>query len=157
MLASCATGAELDRAALLWLLRFRFSYALSPSETYYQLVPSIRLLTRDQLLRLVNLETYEQVLQALPAPLHARLQGCQSIAEIQQRLGRHTIRETRRVLAHSQSAVARALAYLMLRENDLLTLFAAVQGRLLGLPDRAIEVAIDLAEPDCAWSGPAAA
>ena len=36
-------GTLLDQVDLLWLLRFRFSYQLSPSETFYQLVPSSRL------------------------------------------------------------------------------------------------------------------
>ncbi|MBK1723587.1 V0D/AC39 family V-type ATPase subunit [Thiocystis violacea] len=143
-------GAELDRVTLLWLLRFRFSYQLSPSETYYWLVPSMRLLTRERLLRLVNLETFEQVLQALPPPLDALLAESKSIADVQQRIGRYTLTEMRWVLARSQSGVARALAYLMLRETDLMLLFAAVQGRLLGFPDETIQVALDLIEPTCA-------
>ncbi len=128
-------GTELDRVALLWLLRFRFSYQLSPSETYYQLVPSTRLLTRDRLLYLVNLDTLERVLEALPAPLDTVLADCRTIGEVQQRIGRYTRREMRGMLSRSQSAVARALAYLMLRETDLLQLFAVMRGRLLRFPD----------------------
>ena len=145
-------GAELDRTALLWLLRFRFSYQLSPSETYYRLVPSMRLLTRDRILRLVNLDSLPQVLEALPEPLNERLAGCSTIAEVQQRLTARTIAEARHVLTHSHSAVTRALAYLMLREVDLLHLFAVVQGRLLAFPDRIIRIALDLAEPTCIWN-----
>ena len=139
-------GAELDRVALLWLLRFRFSYRLSPSETYYQLVPSMRRLTRDRLLHLVNLDTFEQVIAALPPRLQTLLAECQTISEVQQRIGHHTRHEVRGVLARSQSAVARALAYLMLRESDLLRLFAVVQGRLLQFPEQAIQAALDLTE-----------
>ena len=136
-------GAELDRIALLWLLRFRFSYRLSPSETYYQLVPSIRLLTRERLLSLVNLDTFEQVIETLPSRLRTLLADCQTISEVQHRIGHHTRHEARAVLARSQSGVARALAYLMLRESDLLRLFAVVQGRLLQFPDDAIDTALD--------------
>ncbi len=142
-------GAELDRVALLWLLRFRFSYRLSPSETYYRLVPSMRLLTSERLLTLVELETAERVIEALPAPLDRLLAQSGTIAEVQQRMGGYSLREIRRVLHQSQSAVARALAYLMLRESDLFLLFAVVQGRLLEFPQRAIEVALELIEPSC--------
>lgn len=140
-------GTELDRVALLWLLRFRFSYGLSPSETYYQLVPSMRLLTRERLLHLVNLETFEQVIAALPPRLHTLLADCRTITEVQQRIGQHSTHEARTVLARSQSAVARALAYLMLRESDLMQLLAVVQGRLLQFSDHTIDSALDLVAP----------
>ena len=80
-------GAILDRIDLLWLLRFRFSYRLSPSETYYQLVPSPKLLHRDRLLELVNMETFEQVLAALPEPLQTLLAGSTSLIDVQRRIG----------------------------------------------------------------------
>ncbi|NEV61853.1 V0D/AC39 family V-type ATPase subunit [Thiorhodococcus minor] len=150
-------GAELDRVALLWLLRFRFCYQLSPSETYYWLVPSMRLLTRERLLQLANLETFDQVLKALPSPLDAVVAESKTIAEVQQRIGRYTSDETRWVLARSQSGVARALAYLMLRETDLMLLFAAVQGQLLQFPEKTVQVALELIEPSCAWSAHQAA
>jgi V/A-type H+/Na+-transporting ATPase subunit C len=140
-------SAELDRIGLLWLLRFRFTYGLSPSETYYWLVPSMRLLTRERLLHLVDLDSFEQVLEALPEPLHSLCADCRSIAEVQPRLARHAIDEVRLVLARSPSGVARALAYLMLRETDLLRLFAVIQGRLLGFDDQIIQHALAQIEP----------
>ncbi|EXJ14125.1 V0D/AC39 family V-type ATPase subunit [Imhoffiella purpurea] len=143
-------GAELDRVALLWMLRFRFAYGLSPSETFYQLVPSMRLMTRDRLLRLVELEGLEQVLHALPSPLDQTMADCASIAEVQQRMESHVRCELRWMLARSPSGVARALAYLMLREGDLLRLFAVVQGRLLQFPDARIRMALDLIDAECA-------
>ncbi|AFL73748.1 V0D/AC39 family V-type ATPase subunit [Thiocystis violascens] len=143
-------GAELDRVALLWLLRFRLTYQLSPSETYYQLVPSTRLLTRERLLHLVNLDTFERILDALPPPLDTLLADSKSIGEVQQRLSSYTLLEMRAVLSRSQSAIARALAYLMLRESDLLMLFAVARGRLLQFPDATIKAAIELSAPTCA-------
>jgi V/A-type H+-transporting ATPase subunit C len=142
-------GAVLDRVDLLWLLRFRFSYQLSPSETFYQLVPSLKLLHRERLLTLANLETVEQVLAALPAPLDGLLAGSSSLIDVQRRLGRYLADQARRVLAGSRSGLARALAYLVLRETDLFVLFSLVQGRLLGLPQELIEIGVDLIEPNC--------
>jgi V/A-type H+-transporting ATPase subunit C len=142
-------GLLLDRIDLLWLLRFRFSYQLSPSETFYYLVPSFRLLYRDRLLALVNVETFEQLLQALPEPLNSAVAGSSSIIEVQQRAGVFTAAETRRLLAHSTSGIARALGYLILRERDLFMLFSLIQGKLLDLPQDLIEIGVEVADPHC--------
>ena len=146
-------GAELDRIDLLWLLRFRFSYQLSPSETFYQLVPSTRLLTRDRLLALAELDSFQGVLESLPPPLNDLLTDSPTVLEVQRRMGRYLAREARHVLHQSPSGVARALAYLMLREMDLFLLFALVQGRLLKLSTEVMEVAIEVTEPTCPWAG----
>ncbi|QIK38035.1 V-type ATPase subunit [Caldichromatium japonicum] len=140
-------SAELDRIALLWLLRFRLTYRFSPSETYYWLVPSSRVLTRSRLLYLVNLDGLDAILDALPDPLHRLTAGSRSIAEVEQRLSKRTVGEIQIVLARSPSAVARALAYLMRRELDLRCLFAVLQGRLLGFPDLTIGEALGQIEP----------
>ena len=142
-------GALLDRANLMWLLRFRFSYNLSPSETFYQLVPSFRLMHRERLLTLVNLESYEQVIEALPPPLSELLANSANLIDVQKRMGTYLYREALRILRHSRSAVARALAYLILRRMDLLLLFSLVQGGLLGLPRELVHIAVELAEPTC--------
>ena len=149
-------GAELDRVALLWLLRFRFSYQLSPSETFYQLVPSMRLLHRERLLALVNIETFAGVLAALPPPLDTLQADCTTVIDVQRRMSRYRAHEARRLLHQSQSGVARALAYLMLREMDLFFLFALVQGRLLNLSAEVVDIALEVAEPTCPWAGAAA-
>ncbi|MBK5929592.1 V0D/AC39 family V-type ATPase subunit [Halochromatium salexigens] len=142
-------GAVLDRVGLLWLLRFRFSYGLSPSETFYQLVPSVGLLHRERLLSLVNLESLEAILAALPEPLKTALAGSQSLIEVQQRLGGQVTQESRRLLTKGHSGVARALAYLILREHGVLILFSLVQGQLLGLPRELVEIAVEAHPPDC--------
>jgi V/A-type H+-transporting ATPase subunit C len=146
-------GSELDRINLMWLLRFRFSYLLSPSETFYHLVPSMGLLTRDRLLHLVNIEGFDGVVAALPSPLDRLLAGSQNIVDVQKRIGRYAAGEAQWVLRHTPSGVARALAYLMLRERDLLLLFALIQGQLLNLPSASIAIAVELSEPTCPWAG----
>jgi V/A-type H+-transporting ATPase subunit C len=45
--------------------------------------------------------------------------------------------------------VARALAYLILRESQLRSLFALTQGRLLELPTPLVEIAVGLTDPIC--------
>jgi V/A-type H+-transporting ATPase subunit C len=142
-------GTLLDREDLQCLLRFRFSYRLSPSETFYQLVPSSRMMHRDRLLELVNIETFERVLEALPAPLDALLAGCDNLIDVQRRLHSYMATEAHRVLGHSPSGVARALAYLILRESQLRALFALTQGHLLELSAQFVEIAVGLTEPVC--------
>jgi V/A-type H+-transporting ATPase subunit C len=142
-------GTLLDQVNLLSLLRFRFAYRLSPSETFYQLVPSNRRLHRNLLLELVNLDSFERVLEALPPPLDALLGDSMHLIDVQRRMGRYMAAEARRVLGQSPSAVARALAYMILREANLRTLFSLVQGRLLQLPEDVVEIACELAEPAC--------
>jgi len=142
-------GILLDAVNLLWLLRFRLSYRLSPSETFYYLVPSFRLLHRDRLLQLVNHDGLEPLLAALPTPLDWMMAGCTSIIDVQQRIGAYTAEETRRLIAQSGSGVARALGYLTLRERQLFMLFSLIQGKLLGLPQELIEIGIEASAPHC--------
>ncbi|WP_295386728.1 V-type ATPase subunit [uncultured Thiodictyon sp.] len=146
-------GAELDRMALLWLLRFRFSYQLSPSETFYQLIPSMRLMHRERLLALVNIETFAAVLAALPPPLDTLSVDCRTVIDVQRHMGRYVAREATALLRHSASGVTRALAYLMRRESDLFLLFALIQGRLLNLSTEVVDIALEITEPTCPWSG----
>ena len=150
-------GACLDRIDLLWLLRFRFSYGFSPSETFYQLAPSLRLLNRERLLVLVEIDTFDQVLAATPPPLDRLLAGSENLVDVQRRLGRYMCDEARRILHYSQSGVARALAYLILREMDLQALFALTQGRMLGLSGELVNIAVELGAPTCPMGTLAAA
>ena len=66
-------GGLVDQQNLNWLIRYRFNYELSASETYYLLIPFGLQLHRDQLLALVNLDSIEQVIESLPPPLAAAL------------------------------------------------------------------------------------
>jgi V/A-type H+-transporting ATPase subunit C len=150
-------GAVLDQVNLMWLLRFRFSYKLSPSETFYYLVPSFRLLHRGRLLDLANIDSLEQLIAALPPPLDQVLAGSSSLIEVQKRSGALMAVEVRRSLSQGSAGIARALAYLILRERDLYTLFSLIQGRLLDLPEPLIQIGIELADPHCPSTMPAAA
>jgi len=132
-------GALLDRVGLTWLLRSRCNFKLSPSETFFRLVPSPSLLNRERLLELVNLEGQGRVLEALPEPFASLLADSTDLVDVQRRLASYFSQRARQVLNQGRSAVARALAYLMLREQDLLTLFALFQARLL-------ELDVDLAD-----------
>lgn len=142
-------GALVDRADILWLVRFRFGYHLSPSETYYQLVPSPGLLTRPRLLHLVGLDEETRTIAALPEPLRSLLADSANLMEMQRRLGQYCAAVARTVLHQDPSGVGRALAYLILREADLRLLFSLIQGRLLQLPAEYVDLALGLSPASC--------
>jgi V/A-type H+-transporting ATPase subunit C len=142
-------GALVDRADVLWLMRFRFGYHLSSSETYYQLVPSPGLLGRSRLLHLVGLDEETKVIGALPEPLHGLLADSANLMEMQRRLAQYCAEVARTVLKQDPSGVGRALAYLILREADLRLLFGLIQGRLLQLPAEYVDLALGLSPAIC--------
>ncbi len=143
-------GSLVDRANILWLLRFRFAYGLPPSEAFYQLVPSPNLMYRQRLLDLVRLEDQAQVIAALPEPLRSLLADADNLMESQRRLGHYCADIARDVLRHGHSGVARAMAYLILREIDLQFTFTLIQSRLLKLPAPYVDLALGLSPAICA-------
>ncbi len=138
-------GSLIDQQNLPWLLRYRFNYGLSAIQTYYLLIPSGRHIQSDQLKKLVNLETISQVIESLPESLTSQLDTDARPMDVEHLMLKELTREARHCLQFSQSAVARSLAYLMLREMDLKRVYAIVQGRILNLNDRVIRQAADIA------------
>ncbi|MES9903863.1 MAG: V-type ATPase subunit [Sedimenticola sp.] len=137
-------GSLIDQQNLPWLLRYRFNYELSPTKTYYLLVPSGRHLQSDRLKKMVNMESVEQVLDALPGSLKERLANTSDPIAAEQEMTAETAYQARKLLQHSDSAVTRSLAYLMLREIDLQRVYAIVQGRILDLDEALIRQAANI-------------
>lgn len=137
-------GSLIDRQNLLWLLRYRFNYQLSPTETYYLLIPSGRYLPADRLKKMVNMESFEQVVEALPEHLVSRMGTITSTMDAEQAMTTETILQARKCLRFSQSAITRSLAYLISREIDLKRIYAIIQGRVLDLDEDVIRQAADI-------------
>jgi V/A-type H+-transporting ATPase subunit C len=138
-------GTLIDQHNLLWLLRYRFNYALSPTETYYLLIPFGRHLKRDRLREMVNLGSFSEVRELIPDALSHRFLQCETLMEAEQAMQEETVQEARRNLRFSPSAVTRALTYLVLREIDLKRIFAIIQGKVLSLDDGLIAEAAGVA------------
>lgn len=136
------TGSLIDRLNLVWLLRYRFNYKLPPGQVYFLLVASRYTLSSAQLRKLAALGSREEVLAALPESLRGLLAGVGNIPEVFARMERHTVDIARKVLQGGGPAIARAFAYLILREHDLRAVRAVLRGRLLGLPDADIRLAM---------------
>ena len=135
-------GSLIDRLNLVWLLRYRFNYNLPPAQVYFLLVASHYSLPSSQLKMLATLGSQEEVLAALPEALRKRLAGAKDIPEVFLRMERSGAERASRTLYSGAPAIARAFAYLTLRERDLRSVRAILRGRRLGLPEADIRQAM---------------
>lgn len=132
----------IDRINLVWLLRYRFNYGLPPAQVYYLLVGSRYGLPSARLQALAALASLEAVLEALPAPWHARLAGAADIPTVFARMEQAAAAHAVQVLRSRAPALARAFAYLTLRERDLRAVRTVLLGRHLGLAHADIRLAL---------------
>jgi V/A-type H+-transporting ATPase subunit C len=139
-------GSVLDRFNLSWLLRYRFSYNLPPAEAYYLLAPAGRRLSADRLLALAQLGSLQEVLDALPPAYKGPLAGSETVNDVDDRLT-HMLRSVASEhLRDNRHPVARAFAYIVLREGEMLRLLAVVKGRRMGLSTELIRFAARLGD-----------
>lgn len=132
----------IDRINLVWLLRYRFNYKLPPAQVYYLLVGSRYSLPGTRLRELASQESLEAVLAALPPSLRTRLSGVTDIPGVFSRMERDAAEQALRVMRSSATDIARAFAYLILRERDLRAVRAVLRGRHLGLASADIRLAL---------------
>jgi V/A-type H+-transporting ATPase subunit C len=137
-------GSIIDRVNLVWLLRYRFAYHLPPSQAYYLLIPASHRLSTQHLQLLSQQLTFEEVLSSLAEPYAGLLAGARNTTEVTLRLEKETWRVAAHTLNHSVFNVARALAYLVLRERDLRRLRAIVRGHDMQMDATMIRTALGL-------------
>jgi len=133
-----------DRINLVWLLRYRFNYNLPPAQVYFLLVGSRYTLSSGLLRDLATQPSLPEVLERLPAPYAELLRDATEIPEVFQRMEQHAAEVARTVLHSGAPAIARAFAYLLLRERDLRAVRAVLRGRQLGLATPAMRQAMYL-------------
>lgn len=126
-------GPLIDRISLVWLLRFRFNYLLPPAQVYYLLVAAHYRLSAARLKDLAARESVDAVLEDLPDSLRSLLAGVTGIPEVFARMEGAAAQEAARVLGSNAPALARAFAYLILRERNLRAVRGLMRGRNLGL------------------------
>lgn len=135
-------GPLIDRINLVWLLRYRFNYNLPPAQVYFLLVSSHYGLPSSRLRQLAALGSPSEILAALPDNLRRDLEGIGEIAQVFARMEDVAVDVASKVLHSGAPAIARAFAYLILRERDLRSVRAVLRGRHLGLPTSDIEQAL---------------
>jgi V/A-type H+-transporting ATPase subunit C len=136
----------IDRINLVWLLRYRFLYKLPPSQVYYLLVPSHYRLSSGKLKELSVLSHFQEVLDALPQPYRAWLQGADSVYKVFMIMDRMSAQAAQAVLRSRAPSLSRTFAYLALRERDLKLVRAALKGWSIGLDPRITRQAMGLEE-----------
>ncbi len=137
-------GTFADQINLVWLLRYRFVFGLAPPHAYLLLIPGGHTLKRTHLLSLVQMDTMEKVFQALPPPLDVEIGDVNSIIEVEKAITKRTHRVAVKVLQHTSFNLARALAYLILRERQILKVHVALKGRVMKLDEESIQIAARL-------------
>lgn len=135
-------GTLIDRINLVWMLRYRFNYNLPPAQVYFLLVASHYSLPSSRLRELAALGSHEAILDALPEPLRSVLREAPDIPAVFARMENHGAETAAKVLHSGAPAIARAFAYLILRERDLRSVRAILRGRALDLPADDIRVAM---------------
>lgn len=140
-------GSIIDRVNLVWLLRYRYSYNLPPAQAYYLLIPASHRLQPQQLQQLAQCASFEEAIANLPAPFDRILAGVHNTTEVTLRMEQEGWRIANHALRHSSFNVARALAYMMLRERDLRRLRAIVRGRNMRMDAPMIRTALGLTRP----------
>ena len=139
-------GSIIDRVNLVWLLRYRFAYNLTPAQAYYLLIPASERLRPQQMQQLAQCASFEEAIGSLPRPFDRILAGARNTTEVTLKLEQESWRIATKILRHSSFNVARSLAYMMLRERDLRRLRAIVCGRSMRMDASAIRSALGLAE-----------
>jgi V/A-type H+-transporting ATPase subunit C len=135
-------GRVIDRHNLVWMLRYRYNYALSPAQSLYLSIEQGHLLDRPALARLVNQPDIPGFLAALPEPIGSITGSEPDIVIIESRLQADLKASSEQAFQHSPSILAVALGYLNLRYFELSLLYAILQARLLGLGDALLREAL---------------
>jgi V/A-type H+-transporting ATPase subunit C len=145
-LLSDIVGCMVDRVNLVWLLRYRFAYNLSPAQAYYLLIPASHRLLPQQMQQLAQCASFEDAMSCLSNPFDKILEGARNTTEVTLKMEKENWRIAENILRHSNFNVARALAYMMLRERDLRRLRAIACGRSMRMDGNAIRSALGIAE-----------
>jgi len=137
-------AAVIDHLNLVWLLRYRFSYQLAPSQVWYLLIPAHYRLSSELLQELVQLNRFEDVAPALPPPFDAWLASARDPHDVARILDEKTAALARKTVRLARSPLARAFGYLLLRERDLRDIQVVLKGEQLGVDRQTIRAALGM-------------
>ena len=124
-------GALMDRINLLWLIRYRFSYNLSPAKSFYLLATTGRALHADKLMQLARLDTIDEVIKQLPESINHLLDEATDLTHIENLMEHYTLLAALNGLHKSTSMITRVFSYVLLRESEIHLLQAVITGKSL--------------------------
>jgi len=137
-------GPLIDRHNLIWLMRYRFTYGLKPAETWYLLSPGGYHLPSSRLYSLVNLDSQERVLEQLPMALKNIIGDTRNLFDIELLLESANEHITWSIQKKQESVITRTLAWLILREKQLLRTRGILKGKQLSLGSELVSYAMGL-------------
>lgn len=135
-------GGLLDRFNLLWLLRYRFSYELSPAKSFYLLTTTGNRLHAADLMRLAKMDSVEEIVAALPAPYQRLLVNVRNIADMETVMEYYSLSIAARALYRRPNLLSRTFSYIVLREAEVRFLQALIKGKQLGFDNELIKQAV---------------
>jgi len=135
-------GRIIDQINLIWILRYRLNYQLSASHTYFLLASGGFHLNSNDLIRLSQIEKFEQVFAMLPQKLAVLIDHADSIHTIELCLEKKIIELAQSLLRNTQFSLTQAFLYLVIREKQLFQIHALLKGKLLQLADKDIQFAM---------------
>jgi len=135
-------GGLLDRFNLLWLLRYRFSYELSPAKSFYLLTTTGKRLHSAELMRLAKMDSVEEVIAALPEPYQRLLARMTSISDMEMVMEYYSLSIAARALYRRPNLLSRTFSYIVLREAEVRFLQALIKGKQLGFDNDLIRQAM---------------
>lgn len=133
----------LNQFNLLWLLRYRFTYQLSAAETYYLLIPSHYGIARTTLQSLAELSNLTDAIAQFPETVKLIIKDATTILAIEQQFNRALEQRARATLQQENFTLAKAFAYLWLRELEMRRILAVIQGKRLQLSPELIVQSMD--------------
>lgn len=145
-------GRIVDRHNLIWMLRYRYNYALPPAQAFFLSIDHGFRIGRARLARLVEAPSLERFLEGLPGAIREILGGATRILVIEARLKADLAAYAGRLLRQSPSVIAAVFAFLILRYYEINGLFAIVQARIAGLDDAILREALHPEIREAAWS-----
>jgi V/A-type H+-transporting ATPase subunit C len=137
-------AAVIDSLNLVWLLRYRFAYQLAPSQVWYLLIPTHYRLSSTLLQGLAQLNRFDEVQPAMPEPFKAWIEHAASPNDVSRILESKTAEVARKAVRRSASPLARAFAYMLLREQDLRHTHVVLKGRRIQVGVDVIQAGLGL-------------
>ena len=135
-------GRIIDTINLAWLLRYRIAYGIHPPHTFFMLARTGLSLGPGRLAKLAQLDDFEAMRAALPSEHCDCLEGVGSVADAEMRMLKINLEHARKLLRYEQFHLVRALAYLYLRERQLLDVHQLLKGKFLGFEPALIREAL---------------
>lgn len=124
-------GTIMDRLNLVWLMRYRFSYNLSPAKSYYLLATTGKKIHSGNLMNLAKMDNLADLINQLPEPLNQLLRDRTDLTNIENIVNHYVSAAAIKTLKYSPSVITRVFAYVQMRESEIHFLHAVIKGKAL--------------------------